>query len=52
MSNHLHKRYDSEFVGSILQKYVEKELSVQQAMDILQIKRSRFIMDPKNWTKY
>ena len=42
MSSHLHKRYDSEFVGSILQKYVKKELSVQQAMDILQIKRSRF----------
>ena len=42
MSSHLHKRYDSEFVGSILQKYVKKELSARQAMDILQIKRSRF----------
>ena len=42
MSNHLHKQYDSKFVGSILQKYVKKELSARQAMDILQIKRSRF----------
>lgn len=44
MGSHLHKRYDDEFVGSILQKYVRKELSVRQALDILQIKRSRFFV--------
>jgi len=44
MGSHLHKRYDDEFVGSILQKYVNMELSVRQALDILQIKRSRFFM--------
>jgi len=44
MDSHLHKRYDNEFVGSILQKYVSKELSVQQVLDILQIKRSRFFV--------
>ena len=42
MGNHLHKKYDNDFIKSILQKYVSKDLSVIQALEILQIKKTRF----------
>jgi hypothetical protein len=42
MGNHLHKKYDDVFIKSIFRKYVSKDLSVIQALDILQIKKTRF----------
>jgi hypothetical protein len=56
MGEHLHKRFDDEFVRSIFKKYVSRELSVQQVLPILGIQRSRFFallkmfkQDPKNF---
>jgi len=44
MGTQLHKKYDDEFVRSILKKYVSKDLSVKQVCDILQLKESRFFV--------
>ena len=57
MEKHLHKRVDDEFVKSIFQKYLFKNLSVNQVLDILKIARSRFFDllkkfkdDPENFS--
>jgi hypothetical protein len=42
MGTHLHKKYDDDFVKSILHKYVSKDLSVTQTLDILRLKKTRF----------
>jgi hypothetical protein len=42
MGTHLHKKYDEDFVKSILHKYVSKDLSVTQSLDILKLKKTRF----------
>jgi hypothetical protein len=42
MGAHLHKKYDDDFVKSILHKYVSKDLSVTQTLDILRLKKTRF----------
>jgi len=42
MGTHLHKKYDDDFVKSILHKYVSQDLSVTQTLDILRLKKTRF----------
>ncbi len=44
MGEHLHKHFDNEFVRSIFQNYVSRELSVQQVLRILGIQRTRFFV--------
>ena len=42
MGTQLHKKYDDDFVKSILHKYLSKDLSVTQTLDILRLKKTRF----------
>jgi len=42
IGEHLHKRFDDDYVRKLFQKYVSRELSVQQVLRILGIQRSRF----------
>jgi len=49
MGEHLRKRFDEEFVQSILQKYAAKQLSVEQAVGILGIHRSQFFALLSQW---
>lgn len=49
MGTQLHKKYDDEFVRSILKKYVRKDLSVKQVCDILRLKESRFFVLLNNY---
>jgi hypothetical protein len=42
MGEHLHKRLDDEFVRTVFQKYISRELSMQKVLRILGIQRSRF----------
>lgn len=42
MDKHLHKRANEDFVVNILKKYLSKDLSLKQILDVLKIKKSRF----------
>lgn len=42
MYKHLHKRANEDFVVNILKKYLSKDLSLKQVLDVLKIKKSRF----------
>jgi len=47
MTGQLHSRLTDEQVAAILSKYVNKELTAEQAMSILELKRSQFF----EWVK-
>jgi hypothetical protein len=42
MSEHIYKKFDNDFIKSILSKYLDKEFNLKYALDILKIKKSRF----------
>ncbi len=42
--NQIYKRHDNDFVKSVFEKYLSKQLSVKQNLDILKIRRSRFFV--------
>jgi len=42
MSKHLLKRFSDEFVKSILEKYIQSQLSAKHCLSIFQIKKTRF----------
>lgn len=42
MDKHLHKRANEDFVVNILKKYLAKDLSLKQVLEVLKIKKSRF----------
>jgi transposase len=42
MDKHLHKRASEDFVVNILKKYLAKDMSLKQVLEILKIKKSRF----------
>lgn len=42
MDKHLHKRADKNFVINILKKYLSKDLSLNQVLEVLKIKKIRF----------
>lgn len=57
MSKHLHKRTDEVFLKFILEKYLNKQLSIKQACQQLSIKKSqlfrllkRYSLDPNNFS--
>lgn len=47
MTDHIHKRLTEEQVRTILERYLKKELSAEQGMDLLGIKRRQFF----KWVK-
>jgi len=47
MTRHIHKRLINEQVKMILQRYINKELSSEKAMGLLELKRSQFL----NWLR-
>lgn len=49
MGEHLHKKFDNEFIISVFQKYLTGYLSVNQILEILGIKRRRFFNLLKNY---
>ncbi len=57
MGKQLHKKFDDYFIKSIFEKYLLKNLSVNQVLEILKIARSRFFDllkkfkdDPENFS--
>jgi len=42
MGKHLHKKYNDDFVQSIFQKYMSKDLSIKQVLDIQEIRKTGF----------
>ncbi len=42
MTAQMHKRHTNDQVKMILERYLKKELSSEQAMDLLELKRSQF----------
>ncbi|MBI5193706.1 MAG: hypothetical protein HZA08_09740 [Nitrospirae bacterium] len=42
MTAQMHKRHTNDQVKMILERYLKKELSFEQAMDLLELKRSQF----------
>jgi hypothetical protein len=47
MTDQIHKRFEGEHVSMILGRYVKKEISASQAMDLLGLKRRQFF----EWVK-
>lgn len=44
MGRHLHKNFNDDFIKSLFQKYLMKQLSVNQILEILKVKRRRFFI--------
>ena len=47
MAEQIHKRLSNELVRTVLEKYVSKEISVEQTMELLGLKRSQLF----EWVK-